>query len=205
MSTAVLKKTSASQEQDWESDVEKHYQSLLRYSLILTHNRSDAEEIVQEVFTRLLYRSRRASPVRRQISDYPSYLRTMAKHVFWDSRQRERHRHVSLDQKENKAIHNQLVDVSTSEAIQSQLYHEELMDSLPLRVVLKGLSNEDLKMLRMAAIDEMSCKEIAEELRQDVDSVRYKLQCIYSKVRYRARKIISRPKRSFGSTPVTTT
>jgi DNA-binding CsgD family transcriptional regulator len=75
--------------------------------------------------------------------------------------------------------------------LEDDLYYKELFQSLPMPVILGGLSDYELRLLYMNAVEEMSPKEIALIVNEDPARVRYALNKIYSKIRYRLRKILT--------------
>ena len=74
--------------------------------------------------------------------------------------------------------------------LERKMYYEELFKALPLQVILGGLSAYELSLLYMDAVDEMSPKEIAQVVNEDADRVRYQVNKIYAKIRYRVRKLL---------------
>jgi RNA polymerase sigma factor (sigma-70 family) len=173
--------------ESWEAVIERHYQKLIHYAYRLTGNSVEAEDIVHEAVCRVLKMDVTSIKVK---STY-SYLRKVAKNVFVDKLYKEKvEQHVSLDDRQHKDIHDQLFDGTASQVLEDSIHYRELMSSLPVRILLAGLSEREVKLLSMNAVEEMRAEEIADVLNEDVYKVRYELNRLYARIRYRARTIM---------------
>lgn len=72
--------------------------------------------------------------------------------------------------------------------IQKVIETEELSKSIPLTDILQGISPDELNILFLALVNEMSITEIAENRGQNKDLVRYTLNKARSKIRANSRK-----------------
>ncbi|HEX8476105.1 MAG TPA: RNA polymerase sigma factor [Pyrinomonadaceae bacterium] len=180
----------SNQRKFWEATIEQHYHDLVKNCLKLTGNQDTAEDIAQETIYRVL---NRRTPV--TVKSPLAYLCVVARNIFYDRRKKNPlHDYVSIQDEQNDSLRAQIVDNSMSEDILSRLYYEELLASLPLHTILGDFSEYKSKLLHMDAIDEMTPKEIAATLGKEVSQVRYDLQCLYVKMRYRARTILKNGK-----------
>jgi RNA polymerase sigma-70 factor (ECF subfamily) len=178
----------------WNALFAEYYSHLMSFSVRLTGDPDDAEDLVQEVVCRVLKYVDRAAASEQSWMNLKSpaaYLRTVARHIHVDREKQRRYSQISLDDDDVEGLHHQLVDYSTSDAIVNRVYYEELMRSLPLRVFLAGLSGYELKLLHLNSVEEMTVREIAKELDEDASLIRYHLQKVHAKVRYRARTFMN--------------
>ena len=67
---------------------------------------------------------------------------------------------------------------------------KELCRILPLRVILTGLDKYEREIFVLRRVERLSVKDIATIKKKDVCQVRYDLQKIDARIRYRVRKII---------------
>ena len=76
--------------------------------------------------------------------------------------------------------------------LERRIYYEEIYQQLPMKVILEGFSEEEKKLLELNIIEELSAKEIAKLLDEDVRLVRVNLNALRSKLRYRARNVLQK-------------
>ena len=86
-----------------------------------------------------------------------------------------------------------------SEEIENRIYMEELLHSMPLKFILSGLSKEELRLFKLRYVKDLSSKEIAKALNQNVGQVSYDLNKLIAKIRYRARLHL---KQTGGNSPL---
>lgn len=158
------------------------YKNLITYAVRLTRDPVEAEDLVQEAIYLLL--KTRVTPE----STY-NYLCRIIRNVYVDKFHKRRHvQLISIDDKENKELYNQLVN-SPVNRIENDLYYKELIASSLVLVLLKGLNEKEKNIYLMNVVEEMSAKEIAAVLDADVNLIRYELNRINAKLRYRARQL----------------
>jgi RNA polymerase sigma-70 factor (ECF subfamily) len=169
----------------WESVILRYYHKLMQYAYRLTGDMAEAEDIVQEATYRVLRTE--ITPIELQ-SAY-AYLHRSVKNAFVDKLKKERvGEHLSLD--EQKGLLDELVVVSPSDTIENDIYYKELLASLPKSILFGGLSEYEIKLLFMDAVEEMNPNEIAAALGEDADRIRYHLNRLYARIRYRVRKLM---------------
>jgi RNA polymerase sigma-70 factor (ECF subfamily) len=180
-----IDETITGRQESWKSIIERDYEKLLQYAFWLTRDTTKAEDVVQEA----VYQMLKAEFTPGSINNLSQYLRKVMRNIYVDSWKKGQDvHHISIDDREHKELHNQLSKDPTSR-IEDDLYYKELMAAYPMRILLIGFDQEDLNLLFMNAIEEMSAKEIAAVLAKDVREVRHQLNRMYAKVRYRARKM----------------
>ena len=177
----------------WKVAIVRYYPKLMRYSRTLTGNHADAEDLAQEACYRVLDRG--TTP---NVEDYRGtapnakdfiwgYLRVVVRNIFNDKLKKETKAeyHVSIDDEYNRDLHAQLVDTLASEGMQKRLENQEFMNRL--QASLGAISEHELTLLTLH-LNGWTAKEIAAELGKDVRLVRYDLNAVRSKVRYRLAK-----------------
>lgn len=173
--------------EDWCRVFEEHHHKLFKYARKLTRDTEEAEDLVHDVFCRILDNRSGRSGV-----DYKlNYLYVTIKNDFLDRlRSGSRSPHVVLSDKQTVESEAAFVDQRSSADIENRLYHKELMGAIPWQMVLKGLTDFETKVLFMYCVDEMNYRQIAKETAQDPTKVRYDIQRMMAKLRYRAQKLL---------------
>jgi DNA-directed RNA polymerase specialized sigma24 family protein len=77
--------------------------------------------------------------------------------------------------------------------IERRLYYEKLYRQLPMKTILKDLTEEEKDLLRLHILEQRSAKEIAELLDKDVKDVRWQWNQLSMKLRTRARSVVKNP------------
>jgi RNA polymerase sigma factor (sigma-70 family) len=173
-----------------------HYKRLYPYVLNLTRNKADAEDITQDA---LMYFKEHMEKKQWNVTieDEDAYRRRIAHNLFTDlCKRRKREGLVSSDGEEIELTQNEEDSkvIATDDSItriEDEIHYKQLYRALPLRAILNGLSDYELQLIRLKALGEKSYDEIAEILHKDVFRVRYDLNKLDSKLRYRVRKIRS--------------
>ncbi|HBB96008.1 MAG TPA: hypothetical protein DC054_11520 [Blastocatellia bacterium] len=83
----------------------------------------------------------------------------------------------------------------TAEEADNRIDALELAKTLPFRVLMGHLSEHELLLASLYYVGDLSVDQIAEKLGEDTQAVRFNLNRLKIKIRYRARRII-------GSTPI---
>lgn len=186
MAAIMQSATIISVKEKWAAVVEREYPRLLRYARRLAYaNHDDAEDMVQEAACRILDSRVDPTVVQSQVS----YLRTVIRNVWLDERRKRPMITVSYDDDANEGIRIQLVDEQASNVMQSRIEDRELTDIFGrlLREELGYLQKREHKLLLMH-LQGLNTMEIAEELGEDVRVVRYNLNAIKSRMRYRLKR-----------------
>jgi RNA polymerase sigma factor (sigma-70 family) len=168
----------------------EYYNFVFNFVYRELNNKSDAEDITQTTFQRFLAAMERTN---WKVKYIKAYLRTTAKHLcyeFWEHRREEgivssddQHDEKTQRDLERKAMES---DDSMRE-IEDRIDHEKLLQSLP-HAIFNGLSEYELTILNLDIVEELSNKEIAKVVGKDVPSVRYDLQKVRARIRYRGRQ-----------------
>ncbi len=69
--------------------------------------------------------------------------------------------------------------------------YEQLRNSLPLKVIFKGLSQQDVELFLLYTVEGMGAEQIAEELGETTERVQFHLRIVRAKIRYRTRKYLN--------------
>lgn len=181
--------------QQFDQNCAEYYSSLLRYLLFVTRNLTVAEEIAQKTFLRFLSRMNRTQ-WEVEVKNVKAYLMTTARRLcidMWKGAGEEEL--VSYDDEQNEQVQEALQRRAkecdeTVARIENSIYYKELYQSLPLNIILAGMSEYEKSILYMNAVDEMSAEEIAPIVKEAPGQVRYDLQKIHSRLGYRVRKFI---------------
>jgi|GEM_PF-2814372 len=84
---------------------------------------------------------------------------------------------------------------TTAEEAENRIDARELAQTLPFRLLMGHLSERERLLACLHYVGDLSVAQIAEQLGEDTPAVRYDLNKLKIKIRYRARRII-------GSTPM---
>lgn len=183
------------QRRQFEQIYDKYYGELNRYVLSLLRNKDDAEEITQKVFLRFFARMGKGQ-WETEVKNVKAYLIEIANNAckdLWKDRREEGQ--VSYDDEKDEQIQKELqrkamqLDDSTA-SIQNRILYGELYRDLPLNVILSGFSDYEIELIQLRKVDELSPKEIASTLDKDVYQVRYDLNKLDAKIRYRVRRYL---------------
>lgn len=147
-----------------------------------------ANEIVQEALRRFLSRMNKRN-WSEHIKSFDAYLTVIARNYLRDIRRKQRKlQFVFLDDdpdgKVSKEVHRALLFNEVFTGVDPEQL-EEIREELPLQMILHGFSEDDLKLLKLHRIDDLSPKKIAERTGGNADSLRYQLIKIEAKLRYR--------------------
>ena len=171
-----------------------HYKNLYPYVLNLTRNKADAEDITQETLMR--YRQHMEKKQwETKIEDADAYRRGIAYNLYMDlCKRRKREGQVSTDNEDDERTSKEAERKSgacdsTIAKIEADMHYKKLFRTLPLKVILSGLSEYELKLLRLKKVEGKSNEEVAETLNEDVFRVRYDSNKLDAKLRYRVKKL----------------
>lgn len=153
----------------------EHVDGLYGYALVLTQNRTDAEDLVQETYLRAI----RAMGRLRDDSNVKGWLFTILRNIWLNEARRRRKAPESVDVEADERISN-LVDVSTEgphEAYVSKLQRRHV------RLALQQLPEEAREVILLREWEQLSYQEIATVLDCPVGTVMSRLARARSKLR----------------------
>lgn len=182
-------------QRQFNENCDEYYTSLLRYLLFLTRSLTAAEEIAQTTFLRFLSRMNRAQ-WKVEVKNVKAYLMTTARRLCIDMwKHAGEDKLVSYDDEQDEQVQEALQRKAkecdeTVSRIEDSILYKELYQSLPLNIILAGMSEYEKSILYMNAVDEMSPEEIALVVKESPGQVRYDIQKIHSRLAYRVRKFI---------------
>lgn len=181
--------------QDFEANSERYSRELCYYFLSKTHNKTLAEELAQETIVHFLdYMDK--TGWEQEIHNVMAYLIRIGRNLTVDWARRTREEALVTDDSEQGARIRKVLEERARQEndptshIEDGIYYTEASGSVPLKVILGGLTEYELTIFRMSAVDEMTAAEIAEQVGVDVNTVRHQLNGIRVKVRYRARQFL---------------
>jgi RNA polymerase sigma factor (sigma-70 family) len=139
---------------------ERYHLSLFRYLLALSGNRSLSEDLVQDVFFRVLKYAKSYDPEQ----SFPVWLYQMARNAHFDSH-RKRHGETS--------------DFESLDLASSDPFPEEVLarkqNVATLRAALKQLPDEKREVLILSRFHELRYEEIARILKCEVGTVKVRV------------------------------
>lgn len=172
------------------------HRPLFRYVFALTRNQGDAEDLTQSAFLRLISAMARANWT-LEIENAGGYLWIIAIRQVIDLwKARSEVVVMSTDDESNTQVHDELerkaqASDDFAKRLENDIRCRELCDAIPLKVILHGFSDEDRRLIYLNRIEERSPTEIAELLDLDVAALRYRLNKLNSRIRGRARALVT--------------
>jgi RNA polymerase sigma factor (sigma-70 family) len=181
-----------SQQEQFDQLCADHYDNLLRYALRLTGNQTEAEELTQTAFLRFL-RLMKRKQWKVEVTYVQAYLNKIVNNLRNDMWKRlGKEKAVSYDDdKIREKLEREAAESDDSvSSMENRIYFKELRRALPLSVILGRLSDYEKQLFLLKKMDGQSTKEIAALVGKEVCQVRYDLQKLDAKIRYRVRKLI---------------
>lgn len=166
------------------------YESLFREVLKLTRNKTDAEDITQTTFTNFLQRMERTD-WKLESPSIRSYLSKTARNLCRDMwRKNSEIKTVSYDDDTvRETMEQQAAQIDDSVAqLENRIYAKEMFKALP-HVILQGFTDYEKQLFQLRRVEQRSLHEIAATVGRDIGQVRYELQKIEARIRYRVAKI----------------
>lgn len=157
----------------------EHIDSLYSYALVLSHNRSDAEDLVQETYVRAIPAMERL----RTGSNVKSWLFTILRNV-WRNQLRQRR---SAPPVADINIDHYSTDISAGAAKDSHSLLVRKMEREQVRGAIEQLPTEYREIILLREFEELSYQEIARVLDCPAGTVMSRL----GRARTRLRKILS--------------
>lgn len=184
----------------FEQNCSEYRNYLLNFLCRVIGDRAEAEELTQDSFLHLL-----AFMERKQwqavIRSPKAYLIATAIHVRRDKKRgkdlwKGRREEGSVDYDDEQAEHiRKVLDREAvkhndpTDEIEDGIFFKELYKELPVNTLLSGLSRYEAEIFRLKA-DGFSTKEIGQVVQKPEAQVRYDLQKLNAKFRYRVRKVL---------------
>lgn len=179
---------------EFEQKYLEHYNSLFAYLLRKLGNRADAEDITHTTFQRFLAHMEKVQ-WRTEVKNVNNYLRKAALNLCVDLWKRKiDETQVSYDDEEDEKTQHDLQEQAVQRddpytSIENRIFYKEVYKSLPLNAILGRLSKYELDLLYLHVVDEGTAEEIAKIVDKDVHQVRYDLNKLLAKIRYRVNKL----------------
>lgn len=136
---------------------ERHHVALFRYMLHLTRNRALSEDLVQEVFFRVLKYARSYDPG----LSFPVWLYGMARNACFDS----------LNKRRPELTGSEMGDIRSSEPMPEEAIARK-QDVMFLREALRILPDEKREVLVLSRFHNMRYEEIARILKCEIGTVK---------------------------------
>ena len=154
----------------------------------LTRDRELAHEIGQQTMVKYLDRMEKENWT-LEIENEAAYLARMARNLVNDGwRAHGKAEFISFDQQLDDRLLKVLSELFDNSDVEKRIYFEELLRTLPLKIIFGGLDEYEMELFRLQ-VEGLRNKEIAREVNKDVEVVRYHLQKINYKIRARVRTI----------------
>jgi RNA polymerase sigma factor (sigma-70 family) len=180
----------AKRREQFESNCERYRKELYYFTLSKVRNKADAEDISNE--TILCFFKSMESRGWPEIGNVMAYLIESAKNLCIKRARRPPEDSLDdLGDEEGEQIRNRLdkkamQDNDPTSGYEHAIRSKKLLQRLH-ETILSDLTEEEWSLLYMRDVEGMKAKEIAEELGMHVDSVRYKLNMLGARIRYRLR------------------
>lgn len=181
--------------ESFEENSSEYYATLFRTVLRLTGDQEEAEDLAQTAFVRFL-RLMTRKQWDLEIDHVQAYLTRIARNLVNDRwREKGKEKAVSYDDdKTREAVDRETAQTDESVVtMDNRIYFKELYRTLP-NVILAGMSQYEEQIFLLRRIEELSLREVADTVGKEICKVRYDLQKVEARIRYRARKIIGEDK-----------
>jgi RNA polymerase sigma factor (sigma-70 family) len=184
------------QREDFDANYTRYRKELGYIVLRNVRNKADAEEICDETIVNFLKSmERRGWP---KIENILGYLVRSAKRTAM-KRARRHSKEVSITDhgdEQSKGVGKSLDEKAVRENDPTNRYQDALRSGEVLQhmreTILSDLSDEEWDLLNLHHVEQMKAIEIAESLNMDVYRVRYQINKLSAKIRYRARQFRKR-------------
>ncbi len=139
---------------------ERHHVALFRYLLQLTRNRAQSEDLVQEVFFRVLKYAQSYDPR----FSFASWLYTMARNACFDVRHKGRAERSGVEMEEMRSPEPMAEDAISRK-----------QDAMHLQAALQKLSEAQREILILSRFHNLRYEEIAQILRCEIGTVKVRV------------------------------
>jgi RNA polymerase sigma factor (sigma-70 family) len=169
----------------------EYHDVLIRLVMRLTSDREEADDIAQTAFLRFI-RLMKRKQWKIEIKDVQAYLARIAINLCndrWKAKGKENA--VSYDDnKTREAVDRETAQTDDSVAtMENRICAKELYRALP-KVIMAGLNDYEEQIFLLRRVDGLSIKEVADTVGRSICQVRYDLQKVEARIRYRVRKVI---------------
>jgi RNA polymerase sigma factor (sigma-70 family) len=178
----------------FESNCEEHRRHVYLLILGKIRNATDAQDLTQETILRFLNIMDK-NGWEKEINDVGAYTSEIARNLCneWFAKH-WRETPLEADDEEGKQTLEALEDKAVREndltsSIEDEIYNWEIFRGLPLKTILGRLTEDERQLLRMLFVDGLDAEEIANELGRSVERVRYQINKLMAKLRYRGRRL----------------
>lgn len=162
----------------WEAIFLNSRRSLTGQAMRLTDGESfEAEDLVQDTFVRIFY----YSPDPGRIANPEGYLKRTLRNLWNDKLRTFLEMKIqSIDEEDNEALLNQLppVQPEVMKLLDNELFQERL------RIAQNGLKPQEKTIFKLF-LKGYKCNEIAAKINEDVYKVKFMLNAVRAKIRYR--------------------
>lgn len=141
--------------QPFETIFRTHFSSVKRFVFALLKSEEDAEDITQDVFTKLWMKPE----IWNEENEIKGYLFAMAKNLTFNF---IKHKRLEENYQDEQIRENLIKEVSVSDDPLNDLYYKEMQ--LAVKLKLQQLPPKRKQIFEMSRILNMSHKEIAEKL-----------------------------------------
>ena len=183
----------AQRKERFQENAPMYLNMLLALVLRLTHDRELSQEIPQQTLFKYFSRME-AENWQQDIKNEGAYLARIARNLVCDGWRAYGRGEVSLEQE----LEHRLTVPSQFQCsfyLEKSIYLEELRETVPLKTILGGFNDYQLRLLQLREVEGLKYKEIAQEVNKDQVNVRYDLQKIKATIRARVKGIFG--KKSF--------
>lgn len=173
----------------WGEIFENLYARLFRYALKFTNgNTYDAEGLVQDTFYRVMFYTDNPAT----IDNLPAYLATSLRNLWIDKLKKSKKTIIqSIDDPNNReALLNKMpsIEPTVLRDLENQDYQNEI------RIALNNLKPLE-KNVFILYLQGFNCEEIALKLGENIYLIKYVLNAVRAKIRYRINKQVKAAKR----------
>jgi RNA polymerase sigma factor (sigma-70 family) len=149
---------------------ERHHVALFRYLLHLTGNRTLSEDLVQEVFFRVL----KYTPSYDPSLSFPVWLYGMARNAYFDS----------LRKRRTEIASSEMGEIESSEPMPEELFTRK-QDVMFLREALMKLPEEKREVLVLSRFHDLRYEDIARILKCEIGTVKVRVYRALKELRER--------------------
>ena len=179
---------------EFEDKLSEHYDRLYPSVLKMVSNKADADDFTQEAIMCYI-RHMDQKGWETKIENTGAYLRRIAHNLYVDSCKR-RNREVQFGyedeetgQTNQEAERKAATTDETVGRIEDASHFGKLLHDMP-KALLHGFTEYERDLLKLRKVDGLSAEEAAGILQKDVYRVRYDLNKIEARLRYRVRRLM---------------
>jgi RNA polymerase sigma-70 factor (ECF subfamily) len=156
-------------------DLSEYIDGLYSYALVLSRNRTEAEDLVQETYLRAI----RAMPRLRPDSNVKSWLFTILRNIWFDQLRQWRRAPEIVELESDETGQNRAADTAKD----PYAIYESNIEQEQVRTAIQQLSIEFREIIILREYEELSYREIATVLECPLGTVMSRLARARSKLR----------------------